>query len=260
VSFSYSNVDAGADPHEAADWQELLNAWPAIQAYKQHTYRLLADAGPGRGPILDVGCGPGTDAAALGPARVIGIDPSTVMLARAAARGIRVCRGDALALPFADGAFAGCRIDRVLQHLDDPMRALDELVRVVRPAGRIVVADPQQESLIIHIPGVPVELVDRVKQLRRDVGYRNGRLVGDLPGRFGALGLVDVDVTAFPLVITDPDRAFGLPTWPRHWRDRGVARWTDDELDRWDHGIRSARQQGGFVYALLYLVVTARRP
>ena len=47
----------------------------------------------------------------------------------------------------------------VLQQLADPVRALDEMVCVTRPCGRVVVADLDQESLVIEVPGVPADLV-----------------------------------------------------------------------------------------------------
>jgi SAM-dependent methyltransferase len=129
--------------------------------------------------------------------------------------------GHALQLPFAASAFGAVRADRVLQHLADPLAALGEMIRVTRSNGRVIVADPDQESLAIHVPGVPADLVARVKETRRDVGYRNGRLASALPDAFAGAGLHDVTVRAFPLVLTDPDDAFGLPTWVAYWRDRG---------------------------------------
>ena len=128
-------------------------------------------------------------------------------------------------------------------------------MRVTRRRGRVVVADPDQETLVIDVPGVCVDLADRVKALRRDVGYRNGRHISALPGRLEALGLTEVTVDAFPLVITDPDEAFGLPTWVRWGRDNGH-RFTDADIEEWDDGMDRARANG-LVYALLYFVVSA---
>jgi hypothetical protein len=65
-------------------------------------------------------------------------------------------------------------------------------------------------------------------------------------------------VRAFPLVVSDPDDAFGLPTWPRWWQSRGIGEWSDIELSHWDHAIADNRNRG-FIYALLYLVVTGTR-
>src|SRR5260221_11517746 len=148
MSDTYSSIDRSHDPAGAADWQERIDRWRAVRAYKRRSYELLGAARP----ILDVGAGTGFDLAALGPA-AIGLDLSAVMCARAVARGAIVCRGDASTLPFVDASMAGVRFDRILQHLPDPVKALREAARVTRPCGRVVVADPDQESLCIEVPG-----------------------------------------------------------------------------------------------------------
>jgi SAM-dependent methyltransferase len=248
VTGTYANVDASNDVQTALEWQDRVDSWPQIRAYKEHTYA-RADA---RHPILDVGCGPGNDLAELG-AGAVGVDRSAAMLARAQERGGSVVAADAARLPFAAATFGAVRADRVIQHVADPSAALGEMIRVTRADGRVIVADPDQETLVIHVPGVRADLVARIKQLRRDVGYRNGRLASTLPAVFAAAGLIDVTVRAFPLVLTSPDDAFGLPGWVSYWRERGHP-FDDSDQREWDTGIERARA-GGFVYALLYFVV-----
>jgi SAM-dependent methyltransferase len=233
-------------------WQERVDGWPQIRAYKQRIGELVA----GCDPVLDVGCGPGVDAAARGMGAV-GVDRSAVMCAAAAARGVAVARADAHALPFAREAFGAVVADRVLQHLADPDTALRQLAEVVRHGGRVVLAEPDQETLVISVPGIDRSVTDRIKALRRDLGYRNGRLASTLPARLAAVGLVDVAVDAFALSLTDPDLAFGLPKWPYIWQDAG--RFTDAELAAWDAAMGRARAHG-LVYAVTYLVVSARHP
>jgi SAM-dependent methyltransferase len=252
VSYTYGAVDAGDDPEGAADWQDRIDAWPAIAAYKEHMRGLL----PREGRVLDVGCGPGGDLVAIGVERSVGVDPSVTMCRRAGARGGRVLRSDAVALPFIDEAFAACRADRVLQHLRDPLAALRELVRVTRPGGAIAIADPNQETLTIDVDGVPRSLIERVTTLRRDVGYRNGRLASRLPALLTELGVDAVQVAAFPLVLTDSADAFGIATWPRTWHERGVAHFAPRELEAWE---RALRQAEGVRYALDYVVTAGRR-
>jgi SAM-dependent methyltransferase len=230
--------------------------WPAVRAYKEHSYRLLDEATL----VLDVGCGPGVDLVRLGVGRAIGVDPSITMCRRARQSEAAVCQAAAEALPFQSGAVGGCRADRVLQHVSDPTAAVAEMIRVTRTGGVVVAAEPDQESLVIAVPGVSADLCDRVKALRRDVGYRNGRLASRLPELFGRLGLSQVSVEAFPLVLTDPGDAFGLPNWPRLWRDARLGQFTDADLAEWDEGMRAAvARHGGLVYALTFLVVAGRR-
>jgi ubiquinone/menaquinone biosynthesis C-methylase UbiE len=124
------------------------------RAYKQRFVRAL-DVHPGH-LVLDVGCGPGTDLARLADAgaTVLGLDPDPAMLAEARRRlagrsGVLLCRGDAHRLPLADASVDRVRVDRVLQHLPDPARALNDVRRVLRPGGLFGLAEPDWDTLAV---------------------------------------------------------------------------------------------------------------
>jgi SAM-dependent methyltransferase len=249
VSSTYSDVDASDDPYEAVRWQLRVDQWPQVRAYKARILELVATADS----LLDVGCGPGADVVAAGAGRTVGVDRSMAMCRAAASRVAPIAMADARYLPFPDACFGGVVADRVLQHVEDPSAVVEEMLRVLRPRGRLVVADPDQETLVIHLPGVAQGLADRVKRLRRDVGYRQGRFISSLPASMIELGMADVSVEAFPLALTDPYDAFGLPEWPRLWHPH--AAFSEDELGEWETGVRRSRD-GGFLYAQLYFVVS----
>ncbi len=251
MSDTYADVDGSPDPAYAVVSQEIVDSWPDVQAYKQHIHGLLA----GCGPVLDVGCGPGLDLVGSGPGTAVGVDASLTMCLTARSRaGPCVAAGDGSALPFADESFGGVRADRVLQHVAHPVACLQEMARVCRSGGRLVIADPDQETLVISVPGVPPPLTDRVKALRRDVGYRNGRLVTSLPEQLDRMGFVHIATRAFPLLLTRADLAFGLPGWPRMWQRQGG--FTDEEILLWERAVA----RSPIVYALLYFTVTATKP
>ena len=99
---------------------------------------------------LDVGTGTGHYAAWLAGLglRVTAIDSSEAMLEVARARGQPVDwrRGTAVELPFGDGAFDLVLSVTMLEFVDRPVEAVDEMMRVVRPGGRLVVAVLNRES------------------------------------------------------------------------------------------------------------------
>lgn len=97
--------------------------------------------------ILDIGCGDGTAAATALPLlrghRLIGVDWSQDALRRAA-RHLPVVRGELTdgGLPFADGSADACVFGEVVEHLVDPDAALDEIRRVLRPGGHLLLSTP----------------------------------------------------------------------------------------------------------------------
>jgi demethylmenaquinone methyltransferase/2-methoxy-6-polyprenyl-1,4-benzoquinol methylase len=95
--------------------------------------------------VLDACCGTGdlalADLAAGG--RVVGLDFSERMLERARRKSSEIdwVRGDAQALPFADGSFDAVTIGFGVRNLDDLELGLRELRRVLRPGGRLGVLE-----------------------------------------------------------------------------------------------------------------------
>lgn len=112
---------------------------------------LLGRLRPGQ-RVLDVGCGPGTItldlADRVAPGEVVGIDASAEVIGqaqRAAAErssdNVHFAVGDVYALDADDGSFDVAHAHQVLQHLREPVRALVELRRVLRPDGVLAVRD-----------------------------------------------------------------------------------------------------------------------
>jgi ubiquinone/menaquinone biosynthesis C-methylase UbiE len=111
--------------------------------------RSAAAAGPGD-RLLDAGCGPGLVLAALaGDVReAVGLDLTEAMLhlaesnCRQAGHGnVRLECSPMEELPFDDASFDVVVSRLTLHHLEDPERALGEMARVLRPGGRLALAD-----------------------------------------------------------------------------------------------------------------------
>jgi len=95
--------------------------------------------------VLDVACGPGNFsrdfAHAASEGLVVGIDASASMLDVAVREtksdNVAYIRGDASALPFRDSSFDAVCCFAALYLIEEPMRALAEVVRVLAPGGRV---------------------------------------------------------------------------------------------------------------------------
>jgi ubiquinone/menaquinone biosynthesis C-methylase UbiE len=164
--------------------------------------RVLARAAITRGEdVLDVGCGTGTLALAAARAaprvRVTGLDADASILARAgkkaAAAGLDIGfdQGRSTALPYADASFDLVLSTLFFHHLPDDAKrqSAAELVRVLRPGGRLVVGDlgrPQGPFMRIAVR-VTVQLFDGVTTTALNVR-------GELPDVLAGAGLEAVTV------------------------------------------------------------------
>src|SRR5690606_12337036 len=98
--------------------------------------------------VGDLGCGTGQVSETLAPfvARIIAVDESPEMLdaarVRLAGRGnVELRRGELEALPIKEGALDAAVLFLVLPYLAEPAAALTEVARVLRPGGRVLIAD-----------------------------------------------------------------------------------------------------------------------
>lgn len=110
--------------------------------------------GPQR--VLDVACGPGNFTRFLSEQLTedgiaVGFDISEAMIARAVRdnRGPRAAyvRGDAAELPYADATFDAVCCYAALYLVPHPLQVVDELIRVLRPGGRIAIMTSCQLGL-----------------------------------------------------------------------------------------------------------------
>ncbi len=132
------------------DWPEKYDKWfetPIGDLVKNYESDLLLDMlGPDQGEIiLDVGCGTGVFTLGMlscGP-HVIGLDVSRPMVMRACHKAERYpfsgIVGDMMSLPFADDTFDKVVSMTAIEFVKDAQRAVEELFRVTRSSGRIVV-------------------------------------------------------------------------------------------------------------------------
>lgn len=132
----------------------LMDAVEARMWWYRALHARLADAlAPVSGDVLDAGCGTGGFLVRLRQARpdlrLHGIEWDSAAAARARDKsGAALARGSVNALPFRDASFdAAVSADVLCHEAVEPATALLELMRVLRPGGRLVVNMPAYQWL-----------------------------------------------------------------------------------------------------------------
>jgi SAM-dependent methyltransferase len=214
VEIGFTTVDAQPETGLLIEAMDATAKWPAVIQLREWEHERLGLA-PGQS-LLDVGCGIGEVALALSAdlapgGHVVGIDASEAMLTVARERSagsdvdITFRTGDAGALDEPDASFDACRSERMLQWLIEPEAAVDEMIRVVKPGGRISLIDTDWRTLAADVDDHDhLSAVTEALRALRGVPAAVGGLLRNL-----ALdaGMVDVEHTAATHVWTewDPD-------------------------------------------------------
>lgn len=185
----------------------------------QHWRQFVVEkaAGPGADWILDLACGTG-DIAALfcetaPQAKVVGADFSQNMLREAGrrfkARPISWLSCDANQLPYCDNVFGAVTFGYLLRNVDDSLRVLQEVKRVLKPGGRVVCLDttPPDKNLLypfirLYLRFIVPLLGKMVAQDESAYAYLTGSTMGfheaeELAGLFRQAGFQDVGYKKF---------------------------------------------------------------
>jgi SAM-dependent methyltransferase len=128
---------------ECADYDARAHdsAIPLQRYWQRSRHRHVTDLIAGEGPVLDVGCGSSRIIAALPPGSVA-VDVLRRKLRYARRFGRLRVQASGFALPFADASFPCVLCSQVIEHVPKESPILGELVRVLKPGGRLVLGTP----------------------------------------------------------------------------------------------------------------------
>ncbi len=213
LSTGFPDVDNAQDIDAYFDCLTLLDSLAYYKAYKIKSYELM-QLTPGM-KVLDAGCGLGDDAFRIAEiikpcGKVIGIDASVAMIEKARTNElakqlpVQFQSGDVKALPFPDNSFARCRIDRVLQHIPQPQKAVSELVRVLEPDGLLLAYDNDWGTF--SIASSNAEVTRTIENFWCD-SFTNSLIGRNLCDYFISCGLSDIKIYPGTCIINDFETA-----------------------------------------------------
>jgi len=264
VTTGFRAVDQTSEPEFFVRLLDEGNRSDSIRACKQMMLELL-DVQKGQ-RILDLGCGTGDDVRALArlvgsEGLVTGVDKSETMIAEAKKRStgldlpVEWRRCDAEHLDFADDTFDSCRVERLFAHVEDPRKVLAEMIRVIRPGGRIVVYQLDADAFIINISDRALNR--KVMHAIAD-SFCNGWAGRQMPGLFRNSELVDIFITPYTITFPMAMWMLGLCGELEGLQEAGVL--TADEVSRWRQQLEEAERQGNFFGASPGFFVGGRKP
>lgn len=261
----FADVDGADAPGALTDYLDAVRGVGAVAEWKRLSFDTLQPR-PGAA-LLDLGCGTGEDVLALADlvapgGRVLGVDRSATMIAEARLRaggraGVEFAEADALRLPIPDATLDGARAERVLLHVGEPAGVIDEMLRVLRPGGRIVLAEPDWATLVIDAPDAGA---GRAVAAAAAMRFRSPFVGHALRGLLRRAGATDVTVVARTLLIDEPAAAehlFQIEDAARRAVDEGLL--AASAAAAWLAGAERAGAAGDLLVAMTAFMAGGRR-
>jgi ubiquinone/menaquinone biosynthesis C-methylase UbiE len=219
--------------------------------------------------IVDIGCGPGFYCAELAEevgssGSIVGVDGSPSMLALAQRRcerfaHVELVEGEATAVPVADASCDAAISVQVQEYVPDISASLGEMLRVLKPGGRVLIWDIDWAT--VSISG------NRERNARVlaawDEHLANPSLPRTLTRELHAAGFEDIELTAHAFATNDfnPDEYYGPALVPFIGTfvsgRQGISA---DEAEAWVAEQRELGKRGEFYFALIQSCFTARKP
>ena len=267
LATGFTDVDGTGNTDAYSQCLSLLDLLPYYRECKLRSYELL-DLKPGS-RVLDAGCGLGDDVFRMAEkvqpgGLVVGVDSSRFLLDKAAAdermNGLPVefHHGDLKALPFPDSSFSRCRIDRVLQHVPDPERALRELTRVLEPGGLLLAYDNDWGTFSIASDD---GRTTRVLESAWCNSFTNSRIGRQLRHYFVGVGLTDIRLYPGTSAISDfetADKVYNLRETVRRVVLSGAV--SENDGAGWIRELIERTAKGCFEAVLTAYTVVGRKP
>jgi ubiquinone/menaquinone biosynthesis C-methylase UbiE len=266
VHSGFQNVDESGEADFFINYLKFVDSVPEFRAIKERNYEAL---GLKKGDnILDAGCGIGLDTCRLGirvgeTGSAIGVDSSESMISIAQKnipghlRNTTFVIGNMRNPDFPDNTFDAIFVERLLQILPNPVQIIQQLVRVLKPGGTLVIVEPDWGTMALD-PG-------NRNIIRSLVSYCTDSFADGWTGRklyryFVELGL-DVRIEAEPVIMHDfsiISRAMNFDNFVSGAVKAGQI--SQKDADELVEGFRLAGEHGRFFFSYMMYRAIGKKP
>lgn len=187
----------------AVGYEEMMGRWSARLAPLFVGFARI----PGRGRVLDVGCGTGVLVKALAATSpgfsIVGVDPARPFIEYARTRSddprVSFECGNALDLPYPTGSFDHALSLLVLMFIPEPEQAAREMRRVTRPGGTVAACTWDRDGLEMNAVFWEEAVRLDPQAEARSQRPRHSNRPGQLAALWRATGLQDIEETALEI-------------------------------------------------------------
>lgn len=245
------------------DINYLQNSRKLLVNLKESSYTYFENIN--NGTIIDLGCGAGKDviemAKLVSPStKVIGIDHDPVMLdqGKADAKGmdnVEFILSEAYPLQFDDESVNGLRTERVVQHLKEPQKVIDEIARILAPGSPFVILETDWHSLSLYTPHTDTQ--KKLNAYLTDTKINNGFAAKKLTSYLKQSNFKDIKFQIHPFILTTLDEAnqyLWIEKMIQETAEKGFI--SQQEFDKLYEAMKQADAEGYFACSINLVVAT----
>ncbi|EGC32019.1 hypothetical protein DICPUDRAFT_156079 [Dictyostelium purpureum] len=264
---AWEKIDQSESANKFIQYVDETSKHDQIIAHTRYSTRQL-ELKPGQ-KVMDCGCGAGKDLGRLesyveSHGQVIGMDISREMVECARSRmqhlpNVQVFLGDAACIPIESNYFDAIRCERLLQHVYNPDHIINEMTRVIKSGGRVVITDVDWLSSTVSIPK-SIEEIN--KKIVNEVIFNQHPSIGlHLRGKMARnQNLENIEVFA-QCLYTDSLAVADEFVWLGERGRMACAQKliTEEEYNLWRETIEKQDEEGSFVFTMNIFTVSASK-
>lgn len=187
----------------------LTETLKLLSGVKEKSYAFFKDT-PEGGTIVDLGCGSGQDVLNMShmfhanKLEFLGIDHDPEMIAAGNNAikdedNVKFLVSNVLEVPLPHTAVDGVRMERLVQHVSDPISLFQETRRILKDQGVIVIVESDWNSLSFY--NGDSSTTDKLNQYLTGKKVNNGKAAQSLSAYLMESGFSEIAIEVFPFVL-----------------------------------------------------------